>query len=87
MKRTFKEIKIASDARALKKLRISHNLSRKDLASRLKVSVSAVEKIERGVDNLSEERVLKILQTFVCFFSGNHEDLGLKIKLSPSPEL
>lgn len=62
MKRTAKEIQNESNIKALKRAREALALSRKELASRLKISVSAVEKYERGVDILSEERIEKILE-------------------------
>lgn len=58
MNRTAKEIQ----NNALRRARELSKLSRKELASRLDVSVSAVEKFERGVDNLSEERINRILE-------------------------
>lgn len=62
MKRTAKEIQNNANCKALRRARELRKLSRKELASRLDVSVSAVEKFERGVDILSEERINRILE-------------------------
>lgn len=61
MKRTVKEIQNNANCKALRRTRELRKLSRKELASRLDISVSAVEKFERGVDILSEERINRIL--------------------------
>lgn len=62
MKRTAKEIQNNANCKALRRARELRKLSRKELASRLDVLVSAVEKIERGVDILSKERINRILE-------------------------
>lgn len=62
MKRTAKEIQNNANCKALRRARELRKLSRKELASRLDISVSAVEKFERGVDILSEERINRILE-------------------------
>lgn len=61
MRRTAKEIQNESTVTALKKTRLHRKVSRKELASRLNVSVSAIEKYERGMDYLSTGRVNRIL--------------------------
>ncbi len=62
MSKTAKEIQNNANCKALRRARELKKLSRKELASRLKISVSAVEKYEKGVDFLSEARLEKIIK-------------------------
>lgn len=61
MNRTAKQIRNVANCKALRRARELKKLTRKDLASRLEISLSAVEKYERGVDFLSKERIKRIL--------------------------
>jgi transcriptional regulator with XRE-family HTH domain len=67
MIRTAKKIQNYANCKALRKARELKKLSRKDIASRLKISVSAIEKYERGADILSEARIVNILKALEIY--------------------
>lgn len=55
-------VKALNNVKALKKARLLKNLSRKDLALRLKVTFKAIEQVENGRNKLSEIRLKKYLE-------------------------
>lgn len=66
---------IESNAKALRKGRISKGLSRKELARKLNVTNKAIEKMENARDKLSEERLRKIIEAI-----GISDEEFLKLK-------
>lgn len=69
MRCTAKEIQNNANCKALRIARELKKLSRKELASRLAITVSAVEKFERGIDILSKERIERILEAMEITFT------------------
>lgn len=66
---------IESNAKALRKGRISKGLCRKELARKLNVTNKAIEKIENARDKLSDERLGKIIEAI-----GISDEEFLKLK-------
>lgn len=66
--RSNEQKRLESNAKALRKARTTKGLSRKELAKKLNVTDKAIEKIENARDNLSEPRLLKILEALGISF-------------------
>ena len=60
--RSNEQKRIESNAKALKKARITKGLTRKELAKKLNVTDKAIEKIENARDKLTEPRLQKIFE-------------------------
>lgn len=60
--RSNEQKRLESNAKALRKARITNGLTRKELAKKLNVTDKAIEKIENARDKLSEPRLLKLLE-------------------------
>jgi len=73
--RSNEQRRLEANAKALRKARIAKGLSRKELAKKLNVSDKAIEKIENARDNLSESRLLNILEALEI---SNEEFLKIK---------
>ncbi len=80
--RSNEQKKLESNAKTLRKARVAKGLSRNELAKKLNVTDKAIEKIENARDNLSEPRLLKILEALEISF-----DDFLKIKRGKSIQL